>query len=606
MSTPLRAVTLICAFWRLNVPYLLYLCAVALRWRPAFRRRHRGHSGAEDKDKENWRRLNNQTGALTHNTNIIYSLWNFWQSGVMKHKTLAGVMVTAALLIFMPMETAIAANNGHIAPGAWSSSQRESSSVFQCGTNQVVVARAHDGDENGNTRYRCASIRWAGASSTVNAESWGPWVKESDGISSWCGANRVVIGREHRGDENGNTRYRCGVVQLGTAQLTLGAPSWTDDIRESNSSYSCPADQVMVGRKHRGDENGQTNYACALLWWDHEATPLIAKGIVGPYYESASRFECGDGEAMTSRKHIGDENALTWYGCSDVTVGGQRARTLSSSWTSGSRESDSDVVCPGDTFITAREHTGDENGNTTYRCSQLAVQGQPVVRMITTGLSPYIVESHSDFTCPSGTAMIQRTHAGDENGFTRYDCASAVIAGNFGVNTQIARSVGLAVGVPAAPGRRADRRAMGIDDAHYLHLDIGGEGWATAHGIESGFRSAININYLETHSQTGDPIPNLVRVESWATSPGYPVADRSVNYITMQGAPLTSKNVSEMARTLRSDGRIDLWVDLDLDSEGVSVKQRIRDLAARLGKTVDWSCVDEFKGTAGNPKTCIA
>lgn len=523
----------------------------------------------------------------------------------MKGRTLTGFAIAASLLVFTPAEAAVAANASWIVPGPWSSNQAESRSSFQCAANQVMIARAHDRDENGNTRYRCATVGWAQASVTVGVEGWGSWIKESSGITSWCGANRVLVGREHSGDENGRTRYRCGVLRVGNAQLALGSPEWTGDIKESNSSYGCPADQVMVGRKHRGDENGQTNYACSQIRWGQESTPMTAGTVAGPYRESASRFECADGEVMTSRKHQGDENGSTWYQCSSVTINGQRAKSMGSLWTSGVRESSSDVACPGDFFITGREHSGDENGPTTYKCSQLAVQGQSIVRTIKAGLSAYLVESNSDFTCAPGTAMIRRTHAGDENGVTRYDCAAPAIAGNFGVNTQVANAVSSAVGVPAAPGQRADRTTMGIDDSNYLHLDIGGEGWTTAYGIESGFRSAININDRTTHSQTGRLIPNLVQVQNWGTSPGYPVADRSVDYITMQGAPLTSKNASEMARTLRADGSIALWIDPAEVVDGVRVEQRIRELAGTLGKSVAWSCWDEFNGTAGNPKICI-
>lgn len=527
------------------------------------------------------------------------------------------VAVGAALLAAVPGEAATAddtavtsdtaptANASHITPGSWSAGQTESRSSFQCGVNQVMVARAHDHDENGATRYRCASVGWARASVTVAVEAWGPWIRESDGTTSWCGANRVLVGREHLGDENGTTRYQCGVLRLGSAQLALGAPVTTDDITESSSSYSCPGDRVMVGRKHRGDENGQTNYACSAIWWDLESAPLSPKGMAGPYRESASRFECADGELMTSRKHQGDENGSTWYQCSDVTIGGQRATTMTSTWTTGVRESTADVSCPEHTFITGREHSGDENGTTTYRCSQLAVQGRPVVRTIATGLSPYLFESRSDFVCPPGTAMTRRWHTGDENGLTRHDCAAPAIAGNSAVNTHISSAVRAAVGVPAAPGAQADRITMGIDDDHFLHLDIGGEGWTTAYGIESGFRSAVNVNDRTTHSQTGQAIPNLVRVQDWATSPGYPVTDRSVDYLTMQGAPMTDRNASEMARVLRADGRIGLWIDPGELVDGVRVEQRIRALAAALGKPVDWSCADEFRGNAGNPKTCI-
>jgi hypothetical protein len=233
------------------------------------------------------------------------------------------------------------------------------------------------------------------------------------------------------------------------------------------------------------------------------------------------------------------------------------------------------------------------------------VQGQAVTATTTTELSAYQMESAADFACPAGTVMTRRTHIGDENGLTRYGCGAPGVRGGFGVVTEIVRAITDEVGIPAVPGAVADRATMGIDEDHFLHLDVGGEGWASAYGVESGFRSAINVNDRTTHSQTQRPIPNLLQVESWATAPGYPVADRTVDYVTMQGAPLTGRNVEEIARVLRPGGRIGLWIDPAETVEGVSVERRIRELATRVGGTVDRSCTDEFQGRAGNDKICI-
>ena len=51
--------------------------------------------------------------------------------------------------------------------------------------------------------------------------------------------------------------------------------------------------------------------------------------------------------------------------------------------------------------------------------------------------------------------------------------------------------------------------------------------------------------------------------------------------------------------------RIRLRIDPGQVIDGVHVDQRIRERAVALGKSVDWSCADEFVCDASNPKTCI-
>lgn len=75
------------------------------------------------------------------------------------------------------------------------------------------------------------------------------------------------MGRRHSGDENGSTRYQCADVFNGfNIPRNAGTCSWTADIRESNGTFlNCPGNQVMVGRRHSGDENGSTRYFCCNL-----------------------------------------------------------------------------------------------------------------------------------------------------------------------------------------------------------------------------------------------------------------------------------------------------------------------------------------------------
>jgi hypothetical protein len=112
--------------------------------------------------------------------------------------------------------------------------------------------------------------------------------------------------------------------------------------------------------------------------------------------------------------------------------------------------------------------------------------------------------------------------------------------------------------------------------------------------MQSGFAGAININAQENQSQDKSvKIPLLVKVPDWSTNPSYPFVDGVANYITMQGAPLTDKNVTEISRMLVKGGKVGLWIDKDM------FKANINKLAVLLGTTPkyssdDPSCIDEF------------
>jgi len=143
----------------------------------------------------------------------------------------------------------------------------------------------------------------------------------------------------------------------------------------------------------------------------------------------------------------------------------------------------------------------------------------------------------------------------------------------------------------------------------FVHIDVGGEGPKTEYGMTTGFSNAINVNdtLTTTTMPPYHPIPNLVRVDHWSDDTAYPFRDHCVDYITMQGAPLTPKNVTEMARCLSSDGKIDLWIQIDeATTTGQTHRRRIEELAALIGGDIEWNPYDEFQGHAGFPKVRIA
>lgn len=175
---------------------------------------------------------------------------------------------------------------------AWEPSVKESDSKYwTCPANRVITARKHDGDENGDTAYRCASIDGV----TTVASGWSKAfpecgfdtaLKPKDGeyptctdqgydnssmeyLYFSCPANEVLVGRNHEGDENAATSYQCAALYEGRPEdnkrLSVWPETWSLPVKEAGSEHVCPANQVMVGRAHKGDENNDTRYLCAKL-----------------------------------------------------------------------------------------------------------------------------------------------------------------------------------------------------------------------------------------------------------------------------------------------------------------------------------------------------
>ncbi|MFF0146241.1 hypothetical protein ATK36_1309 [Amycolatopsis sulphurea] len=138
-------------------------------------------------------------------------------------------------------------------------------------------------------------------------------VKESSGTPVLCPTNQVLLGRSHSGDENGNTTYYCGLILIDGQQVRVGAPTWSASQRESNSFFAAPGDQVLVGRQHSGDENGSTRYATATMSAWGRTVELTSYRWSPDQKESSSYSKAGDYEVMVGRQHSGDENGQTRY-----------------------------------------------------------------------------------------------------------------------------------------------------------------------------------------------------------------------------------------------------------------------------------------------------
>jgi hypothetical protein len=156
-------------------------------------------------------------------------------------------------------------------PTHWLPEQRESASNFACPGGEVMTGRWHDCknkggkcDENGNSTVYCVGISANNVPFSVGSGSWSGDIKESDGTYYLCPTNTIMTGRQHHGDENGNTKYRCSPLSYQGRSIAVNpnAGFWSQAIIESTSQFVCPSGQILNGRWHDDDENGPTKYHC--------------------------------------------------------------------------------------------------------------------------------------------------------------------------------------------------------------------------------------------------------------------------------------------------------------------------------------------------------
>lgn len=193
-----------------------------------------------------------------------------------------------------------------VASASWDEGRKESNSKhFICPAGTVMTGRKHgDGekaDENALTYYKCSTLP---SDITREDRAWsvgfpecGYRLKDDEDddfktctdaksydtdkqryIHFSCPVDEVMVGRSHEGDENEHSQYRCARLYKSDAveanRVLVEPSAWSGDIQESGddkkgSQYTCPTGQVMLGRAHAGDENGNTRYQCGALRTAH-------------------------------------------------------------------------------------------------------------------------------------------------------------------------------------------------------------------------------------------------------------------------------------------------------------------------------------------------
>lgn len=180
------------------------------------------------------------------------------------------------------------------APADWDDGVKESESAdWTCAAGTVLVGRKHDGDENAKTYHKCAALGAAikRADQTWSQEfpecGWSNRKEDNDDFKDCidkqyenremeyfyysCPIDQVLIGRSHEGDERETTRYLCASLYTGDTSprnlLTVKQGKWSEEIpeKEHEGRFTCPVNEVLVGRAHKGDENNTTRYLCGTL-----------------------------------------------------------------------------------------------------------------------------------------------------------------------------------------------------------------------------------------------------------------------------------------------------------------------------------------------------
>lgn len=149
----------------------------------------------------------------------------------------------------------------------------------------------------------------------------GDFQKESDGAIFEAPENMVIAGRRHGGDENGSTVYLYATLkaingrgQTVNGNITLGDVHWSDWITESNSIFMAPSGYAIIGRQHTGDENGNTRYKVAKILFNGKSVMSSDANSLFEYQlyteSSGAFFEVEPYFLYVGRNHPDDENGI--------------------------------------------------------------------------------------------------------------------------------------------------------------------------------------------------------------------------------------------------------------------------------------------------------
>ena len=306
-----------------------------------------------------------------------------------------------------------------------------------------MTGRWHSGDENGYTQYEYATIKVVnetgssvGATIEVADIQWSEYITETSKNGFQAPSNRVIVGRQHIGDENGKTRYATAEIRVNGITAQTFDTIQSQAIKESAGIwYITGTDYFLTGRLHMGDENGNTYYYSSRLQILEGHFDEAPKGtIIVPYIrntsesmkESSSSFLCPRNTVMTGRFHVGDENGTTQYQYATLRAIDTNGKEITGIitvedilWEDEKVKAKESVAFQAteNRVIVGRRHFGDENAVSSYATAVIKFNGYPTY-VANYSVSEIHKETGGWITSPSNAIITGRQHYDDENGYS--------------------------------------------------------------------------------------------------------------------------------------------------------------------------------------------
>ena len=145
--------------------------------------------------------------------------------------------------------------------------------------------------------------------------------------------------------------------------------------------------------------------------------------------ENDHSYGCPDNYALAGYEHNGDENGWTKYLCrpTPFRLGLSFIAELDVLFTTSMRfkESNHEFRCPAPIpLLVSRSHEGDENGSTKYEC----LRPDEARMLVIADYARYWAPPHTGFACPPETPYLTgRERHGDENSGITFHCIDIVI-----------------------------------------------------------------------------------------------------------------------------------------------------------------------------------
>lgn len=173
-------------------------------------------------------------------------------------------LLSGGLVTITSAEAFAAAPQVTITIGKTDTVKESAGTAFACPTDQILIGRAHQGDANGSTTYWCGVVHIDGQQVKTTAPVWSEAQKENASFFS-APAGSVMVGRAHTGDAAGQTKWATTTLTVAGKPVRLAATRWTRPRTEADSRSRAARGEVMMGMQHSGDHNGDTRYQYALL-----------------------------------------------------------------------------------------------------------------------------------------------------------------------------------------------------------------------------------------------------------------------------------------------------------------------------------------------------